>query len=502
MAAAEKPVDTELIPEPNTVPDWLLPVASFLIVVIDGLIAFWAFALAFSLREDDPVFGLQQFFSTEFGPYTAIAFLAIPARLFCLWYYGIYSFKGAFSYPTELLTVLKAVLLGTMILITFTFLYRGGFEFREFSYSRGIFLIDFLICLGSFAVFHLVLRFSQVLFRRSGVNLVPTLVVGNGDEARETIKLLEKNRDYGYKIVGRVPVNKSDEACGVPNVGDLDSLAETIRQLKVQEVIITDSSIPKSKLFETMMRSGRSRKVEFRLTPSLFNYIPQKTSIDQIGVLPMITLFREPLSDAERILKRVSDIIFSALILLFISPLLLLIALLVKLSSKGRVFFLQERVGMDGRTFTFIKFRSMNEDADDTAHRDVYKANIKNPDGNGQSHGKVPNDPRITPIGKILRRFSIDELPQFFNVIKGDMSVVGPRPPIPYEVEEYEIWHRKRLDMKPGITGLWQVSGRNRLTFEEMVRLDLYYIENWSLFLDLKILLLTIPAILRGEGER
>ena len=158
---------------------------------------------------------------------------------------------------------------------------------------------------------------------------------------------------------------------------------------------------------------------------------------------------------------------------------------------------------MDGRIFLCLKFRTMRADADDTTHRETYKQNIAGgPDGNAGDnekpmYGKVPNDPRITRIGRWLRRSSLDELPQLLNVLRGDMSIVGPRPPIPYEVHEYDIWHRKRLDMKPGITGLWQVSGRNRITFEQMVKVDLFYIENWSIWLDIKIILLTIPALWR-----
>ena len=163
---------------------------------------------------------------------------------------------------------------------------------------------------------------------------------------------------------------------------------------------------------------------------------------------------------------------------------------------------------MDGRIFLCYKFRTMHADADDSVHREAYRKNIVGDDdanaGDGDLpvFGKVKNDDRVTSTGKWLRRSSLDELPQLFNVLKGDMSVVGPRPPIPYEVEGYELWHRKRLDMKPGITGLWQVSGRNRLTFDEMVRTDLYYIENWSLWLDLKIIFLTLPAVWRGDGAR
>ena len=291
-------------------------------------------------------------------------------------------------------------------------------------------------------------------------------------------------------------------------VGTIDQLPSLIRDLEIQEVIITDNTIPSERLFEAMLQIGRKQKVEFRFAPSLFNLLPQKTSVEQIGVLPMVRLFREPLSEIERFVKRLSDIVISTIAILLLSPVWLIISILIKLDSKGAVFFRQERVGMDGRIFLCYKFRTMAADSDDLLHREAYQKNIGGDSdanaGNADNpvFGKVKDDPRVTRFGSRLRRSSFDELPQILNVLKGDMSIVGPRPPIPYEVEEYDIWHRKRLDMKPGITGLWQVSGRNRLTFDEMVKIDLFYIENWSLWLDLKIIFLTLPAVLRGDGAR
>ena len=218
----------------------------------------------------------------------------------------------------------------------------------------------------------------------------------------------------------------------------------------------------------------------------------------------MVTLFRSPLSSAARVTKRGSDLIIASLAILIFSPLWLLVALLVKLDSRGPVFYRQERVGMDGRVFLFYKFRTMRAGTDDTEHREFQRKYIM---GQAESNlgdeerpaYKLRADARVTHWGRVLRKTSLDELPQLLNVLRGDMSIVGPRPPIPYEVESYELWHRKRLDMKPGVTGLWQVSGRNRLSFDEMVRMDLYYIENWSLLLDLKIILRTLPVMWRGE---
>jgi len=219
----------------------------------------------------------------------------------------------------------------------------------------------------------------------------------------------------------------------------------------------------------------------------------------------MIRLFREPLSTSARTIKRAFDLIVSALAILILLPLWLLIALAIKLDSKGSIFYTQERVGMDGRLFLLYKFRTMKADADPEIHKEYQKAFIEgraeaNLGDASKPTYKLLADPRVTRVGKWLRRTSLDEVPQLLNVVMSDMSIVGPRPPIAYEVEAYALWHRKRLDMKPGLTGLWQVSGRNRLPFEEMVRLDLYYIENWSLLLDVKIVLRTVFVMAGREG--
>ena len=325
----------------------------------------------------------------------------------------------------------------------------------------------------------------------------------------ENIREMDERRDLGYRVIG--VVRTTDDAVpdlGAPVAGTFDDLASLIRELEIQEVIITDTTISSDRLFEAMMEVGRRQRVEFRFAPTLFDLLPQKTSVEQIGVLPMVRLFREPLSDLERFVKRASDIVLSLVAIVLLAPVWLIVSLLVKRGSSGPVMFRQERVGMDGRIFLCYMFRTMYADSDDAVHREAYRKNIQGDEAANAGDdvkpvfGKVKDDERVTPTGRWLRRSSLDELPQLFNVLKGDMSIVGPRPPIPYEVDNYDIWHRKRLDMKPGITGLWQVSGRNRLTFEEMVRTDLYYIENWSVRLDLKIIFLTLPAVWRGDGAR
>lgn len=499
-------------------PEWILPATRILIFLVDALLTTTCFMLAFKLREGETVLSPTAWSSSKpFAPYIGVLFFAIPVRLIMLLYQRVYRLNGAFSYTAEAFKIFKAVTVGSLLIITVTFFFRGGYAFRDFSYSRGVFVLDFFLALISFAAFHFAVRYTQTVIRRHDINLIPTLIVGSGTEADQTIKELAERRDLGYRVVGIVRddegVSKSDaennlESNGVPIVGNLDALSSVIRRLAIQEVIITDNRIPSEKIFDAMMQIGRKQRVEFRFAPSLFNVLPQKTEVEQIGILPMVRLFREPLSDAQRFLKRTSDIFISTAALIVLSPVWLLISILIKLDSPGAILFKQERVGMDGRVFLCYKFRTMRSDADETVHREAYRKNIEGlieanaGDEKKPVFGKVKNDVRVTKIGKYLRRSSLDELPQFLNALRGEMSVVGARPPIPYEVEEYELKHRRRLDMKPGITGLWQVSGRNRLTFEEMVKIDLFYIENWSLWLDIKIILLTIPAVFRGDGAR
>lgn len=485
-----------------------MPAVRVTVLCMDALLAGVAFVLAFKVRDGGAVLSSTAWaWSKGFVPYAGIFYFVVPVTVLLLVYERVYRYYGAFSYTQEAIKIFKAILVSSLLTVAWAFLFRGGFSFRDFSYSRGVFLLYFAFALVAFTAFHLGLRVIQTWIRERDINLIPTLVVGAGTEAFRIIDELRERKDLGYRLIGTIRSSDSDEnRTDSPTLGDVADLARLIREYKIQEVIITDDSFDAERLFDAMIGAGRSHKVEFRFAPSVFNLIPQKTSVEQIGVLPMVRLFTEPLSDAQRFLKRTSDIVIASAAFIVTSPIWLLIAILIKRDSRGPVFFRQERVGMDGRIFLCLKFRTMRANADDAIHRETYKQNISGDvsanagDDQKPVYGKVANDPRITRVGRWLRRSSLDELPQLINVLRGDMSVVGPRPPIPYEVHEYAIWHRKRLDMKPGITGLWQVSGRNRLTFEQMVKVDLFYIENWSIWLDLKIILLTIPALWRDEG--
>jgi len=204
-------------------------------------------------------------------------------------------------------------------------------------------------------------------------------------------------------------------------------------------------------------------------------------------------------------LKQALDLVLACLILVVLSPLLVLVMLAIKISSPGSVFHRQMRLGQKGKPFRFYKFRSMHVDTDDGQHRSYVKSLIKagrpyEVDEDGKPFFKISDDARITRVGKLIRKYSVDEFPQLLNVLRGEMSLVGPRPPLPHEYKDYSDWHRRRLDGTPGITGLWQVSGKDAIPFEEMVSLDIHYLRNWSLWLDIKIILRTIPTMLRGNG--
>jgi len=216
--------------------------------------------------------------------------------------------------------------------------------------------------------------------------------------------------------------------------------------------------------------------------------------IEDLAGIPMIGIQERSIKGGHLFLKRAMDIVLSSLILILLCPLFLLIAVAIKLDSRGPVVLRQIRVGKGERLFTCFKFRSMRENAD------AEKAQLLERNEANGVWFKMRNDPRVTNVGRLLRRFSMDELPQFLNVLMGHMSMVGPRPAVPAEVQRYQPWHRRRLEVAPGITGLWQVSGRSNLSFDEAVLLDLYYIENWSLLLDLQLLLRTVPRIISGEG--
>ena len=348
---------------------------------------------------------------------------------------------------------------------------------RTMFFSRLIIIYVWFIAIFFVTFGRALIESIKHLLYRWGVGVHRVIVLAGNSSSQFVISEIKKNRSLGYRLVKII-----DEA----GVNKLDKIFE---RNPVDEIIIADTHLPQTKISE-VLEFCRGKQIGFKMTPDIFLVRSSHVDIQTLAGVPIMEFKRTPLDGWGRIIKRLCDIFGSIILIILTSPLMILSAILIKLTSKGPVLFRQERVGLS-RNFAFYKFRSMRVNAEKEHQKYIQKY------GN---MFKLEHDPRVTPLGRILRKTSIDELPQFFNVLRGDMSLIGPRPPMPEEVEKYTKNQRRRLGVKPGITGMWQVSGRSEVSFDEWVRLDAYYIENWSLWMDFQIFLKTIWVIIKGRG--
>ena len=344
------------------------------------------------------------------------------------------------------------------------------------------------------------LRFAVVrpmLRRRFGRALLGArVVVGTGGLALRLARFLEGNDSP--LLVGFVDDRKPRENLSAPFLGGLDVPSELAAEGRITEVLVAREDLSRGDLVE-LAHGWTDRGLRVTVASSTFEVMVARASGEQVGGVPLAELRPSRQQGAARHLKRAFDVAAVGLGGLVLLPLLAAVALAVRFTSPGPILFRQERVGRGGRPFTMLKFRSMVTGNDDRRHRE-YVAGLMRGDEGGDGVFKLVDDPRITKVGAFLRRTSIDELPQLWNVLRGDMSLVGPRPCLPYEWEMYRDWQRRRLDAAPGLTGLWQVAGRSRVPFEDMVLLDLHYIANWSFRGDLALLARTIPVVVAGSG--
>ena len=300
----------------------------------------------------------------------------------------------------------------------------------------------------------------------------------------------------GYRVVGFVD---NDSVLGVTDIGrfkalgSLSQLDNILDAKEIHEVIVTLPWSDQQEISQ-LVSSCERRGVRARVVPDMFQLNLSRVSVEDLGGIPLIGLKVTRFTESGMLAKRMLDVLVSLSILPFVMPFFLLIGLLVRRESAGPIFFTHIRVGRFGKTFIIYKFRSMSVDAESQQHE------LSQLNQAAAPLFKIPEDPRLTWMGRWLRKSSLDELPQLINVLQGDMSIVGPRPGLPKEVDQYKQWHRQRLDVLPGITGLWQVSGRSDIAFDEMCLLDIYYIENWSLPLDVILILRTIPKVFLGRG--
>jgi exopolysaccharide biosynthesis polyprenyl glycosylphosphotransferase len=332
--------------------------------------------------------------------------------------------------------------------------------------------------------------------RKRGLGVDRLLIVGAGEVGRTVMRNVVARPSLGYHVVGFVdddPDKGSTDLGRFTALGDTAKIPDLVKDLDIDEAIITLPWMYHRKIVSIIAQCEREQ-VRVRIVPDLFQMTLSHLDVEDLAGIPMIGVQEISISSSEMIFKRAMDVLisFAGLVLLF--PFFLLVALVIRLDSPGPVLFRQIRVGKGEQLFGCYKFRSMYVGAEEEQEKLQDQNEADGP------IFKIRNDPRITPVGRFLRRTSIDELPQLLNVLMGHMSLVGPRPAPPSEVQRYQPWHRQRLEVAPGITGLWQVSGRSRLTFDEMVLLDLYYVENWSPILDFEILVRTVPKVILGEG--
>jgi exopolysaccharide biosynthesis polyprenyl glycosylphosphotransferase len=339
---------------------------------------------------------------------------------------------------------------------------------------------------------------ARTLARRNAAYIQNTVIVGAGDVGQLFAKKFLNHPEYGVNLVGFVDAKPKERAKDLEHVallGDTERLPAVVRFLDVERVIVAFSNDSHEETLE-LLRSVEDLDVQIDIVPRLFEFVGPEVEIHTVEGLPLIGLPPLRLSRSSRLLKRVTDLALTMPALVVLAPVFALLALLIKLDSPGPVFFRQVRMGAAGRTFRIFKFRSMHVDAEERKHEVAHLNRHLAPGGDSRMF-KIVGDPRVTRVGKRLRRFSLDELPQLLNVLVGQMSLVGPRPLILDEDQHVERWARQRLNLKPGVTGPWQVLGRSEIPFAEMVRLDYLYVTRWSLMGDLRLMALTIPALFR-----
>jgi exopolysaccharide biosynthesis polyprenyl glycosylphosphotransferase len=337
------------------------------------------------------------------------------------------------------------------------------------------------------------------LIRREFGGAHYVMVVGVGEAGRRLGGELENAAAYGVRLTGFFTDDASTGSSEIQlatgaryPVHPLAQLPELLREHVIDEILFAVDSRRLAELEEVFLLCDEEG-VRTRVAIDFFPHIHSQVYLERLGDAPLLTFSATPHDEIRLLVKRITDILLAAGALILVFPFMLMTVLLIRITSPGPAIFRQERCGLNGRRFTFYKFRSMCMNAH------AMRASLEHL-SERQTALKIPNDPRLTPVGRWLRKFSIDEWPQLWNVLKGDMSLVGPRPAVPEEVEQYKRWQRRRLRMRPGLTCLWAVSGRDDVDFETWMRLDMQYIDNWSLALDWKIMLRTIPQVLTGKG--
>ena len=409
-------------------------------------------------------------------------YLVVISRLL-----GLYRPSDASSGLHEQRMTIQAVLTAGLLLCGTLYLTRG------YAVSRLAVLLTILFTIPMLMVRRALWRRLRERRYLLGLDVRNVLIVGDGRVGHALRNHLEALPHMGFRFKGFISLDADLGADSPHTVGDIRNCVAVARALFVDEIYF---STPADKgTVVAVVEEARSLGIEVRVVPDLYDGLAWNARVEYVGQFPTIPLHRREFPRGAIVLKRAIDLILSSLALLVALPLMLVIALLIRLDSAGPVFYVAERIGRKGRVFRCLKFRTMVPDAE---HRKNEVAHMNERDN---VLFKVQNDPRLTRIGSRLRKYSLDELPQFLNVLKGDMSLVGPRPPLASEVEKYDLSHLRRLDVMPGITGLWQIEARQDPSFDSYISLDTAYVENWNLLLDIRILARTLGVVLAGTGS-
>ncbi len=368
-----------------------------------------------------------------------------------------------------------------------------AFSYRGYFYSRLVMTLGIVFTFGLCFTHKVIAKsiLKKMLLKRVGI--ARKLIIGCNSFAQKVVNEIRRDPLAAAGLVGMISVTGERCTTDLPYLGDISELREIIIKGQFDEAIFAYPN-PSENMILKIIYECRKEQVQFELVPPFRHLLRGRVEVEPVGDVQVLAFTDLALKVWQRGVKRAADLLLSSILLILLSPLLITISVAIKLTSTGHIFFLQERIGRNGRKFQMIKFRSMYKDAEKRL-----KEHLEDNEAQGPIF-KIKKDPRITSIGRLIRRFSIDEIPQLFNVLLGQMSLVGPRPPLEREVKVYENWQLRRIDVTPGMTGLWQVSGRSDLSFEKMVELDIHYIENWSLVMDIMILFKTLPAVITGKG--
>ena len=445
---------------------------------------------AYFLRDLLPVHGRGHLVPLpEYWPFLVFTLLL---WIVTTWFFRVYeSFRTRSVWP-EIGRIAKALVAMALLHIAAIFLVR-----LHQDVSRLFFVTYFAFTFAALAGNRVVLRSAARSVRRNGHNLRVFAVVGSGDLAREVVQTVEEHPEWGLQFAGHIL-----DAQGAGNhprpspdlvLGTVSQLGQILDDNVIDEVIF---AVPRERLphIEGAFRLCQEQGANARVCLDLFHVAGSHVALGEMDGLPMLAFTRAPTDEVALLFKRAFDVFASAVAVLLLSPLFVAAAVAVKLDSPGPVFFSQTRVGKNGRPFKMLKFRSMHVDAEERLDSLRAQNEVSGP------VFKMRSDPRVTRVGRFIRRTSLDELPQFLNVLSGEMSIVGPRPPVPSEVRQYQRWQRRRLSVKPGITCTWQVSGRSDVSFDQWMKLDLEYIDTWSLWGDIQICFRTVPAVLLSRG--